>query len=282
MDAEASRQLAAARLSVDEIVPGQLFVSGKRGAADLAALQQRGITHVVNCSNQLKEGALENYHDDTLEYYRLKLEDTPQCPLLPLLPAALEWVQEAIAGGGVVLAHCHAGSSRSGAFAVAFLMQTRGLTYGEALAAAREVRPAIAPNAGFRAHLRAFQQTVALQASSPPAAPLDPEEIAADAQEFADAAMIARMARGEEWGEWAGCKLASALPLLVICGPFADRLLVIPDGGYKDAIEEALQQGETDWREIEARLDMVDICVDERGGYEEGEPPPVVMPPPGR
>ena len=87
MDAEASRQLAAARLSVDEIVPGQLFVSGKRGAADLAALHQRGITHIVNCSSLLKEGELENYHDDTLGYYRLSLEDMPQCPLLSLLPA---------------------------------------------------------------------------------------------------------------------------------------------------------------------------------------------------
>ena len=198
MDAEASRLLAAARLSVDEIVPGQFFVSGKRGAADFSALQQRGITHIVNCSSQLKEGALENYHDDTLEYYRLSLEDTPQCPLLSLLPAALEWAQDAIASGGVVLAHCNAGSSRSGAFAVAFLMQTQGLTYADALAAARDARPTIAPNAGFRAHLRAFQQTVD---GAPPAAPPAPEEIAADAQEFADAAMITRMGRGEEWGE---------------------------------------------------------------------------------
>ena len=48
---------------------------------------------------------------------------------------------------------------------------------------------------------------------------------------------------------------------------------------YKDAIEEALSQGETDWRGLEARLDMPEPCEEERGGYEEGEPPPVVMPP---
>jgi hypothetical protein len=248
MDAEAARQLAEARLAVDEIVPGQLFLGGKRGAADLEALRARGVTHVVNCTSLLHEGALEDFHSDTLEYHRLPLIDRPQCLLLPLLPAALEWAQAAVAGGGVVYAHCNAGSSRSGAFAVAFVMQAQRMTYADALAAVRECRPSVALNAGLAAHLRAFQQSVD---GLPPAAPLSAEELQADAQEFADAAMVERMNRGEEWGEWTG---------------HAD---------YRAAIEEALACGETDWVAVEAALGMSEPCEEERGGFEEGEPPPI-------
>ncbi len=229
MDAGSARQLADARLAVDEIVDGQLFLGGKRGAADIDALRSRGVTHVVNCTSAINEGALEDFHPDALEYYRLALVDRPQSPLLPLLPAALEWARAAIAHGGVVYAHCNAGSSRSGAFAVAFVMQAQHLAYADALAAARARRPAVKPNAGFRAHLRAFQQSLDARL---PAAPLTQAEVEVranrthtaphvaryrdsrlcavwlrrqeDAQEFADAAMVLRMDRGEAWGEWTG------------------------------------------------------------------------------
>eukprot|EP01043_Picozoa_sp_COSAG02_P030337 COSAG02_NODE_1931_length_10329_cov_7.963930_9_plen_282_part_00 len=174
MDASSARQLANARLSIDEIVDGQLFLGGKRGAADLEALRSRRVTHIVNCTSAINEGALENFHPEALEYYRLALVDRPQSPLLPLLPAALEWAQAAIAGGGVVYAHCNAGSSRSGAFAVAFVMQVQRLAYLEALAAVCARRPAVKPNAGFRAHLREFQQSLDAML---PAAPLTQAEV---------------------------------------------------------------------------------------------------------
>ena len=174
MDAGAARQLAEARLSIDEIVDGQLFLGGKRGAANLEALQFRGVTHVVNCTSAINEGALEDFHPDSFEYYRLPLVDRPQSPLLPLLPAALDWATEAIVGGGVVYAYCNAGSSRSGAFAVAFVMQALRLPYVDAIAAVCARRPAVRPNAGFRAHLRAFQQSLD---GMPPAAPIDQAEI---------------------------------------------------------------------------------------------------------
>lgn len=174
MDADAARALVDARLSIDEIVDGQLFLGGKRGASNLEALRSRGVTHVVNCTSAISEGALEDLHPESLDYYRLALVDRPQCPLLPKLPAALEWAQAAIAGGGVVYAHCNAGSSRSGAFAVAFVIKTQRLSYADALSAVCARREAVWPNAGFRAHLRAFQQSLE---EMPPALPLDPVQI---------------------------------------------------------------------------------------------------------
>ena len=86
----------------------------------------------------------------------------------------------------------------------------------------------------------------------PPAAPLGQDEVEEDAQEFADAAMVLRMARGEAWGEWTGY------------------------GYYREAFEAALARGETDWAAVEAGLGLAEPCREERGGFEEGEPPPIV------
>jgi hypothetical protein len=41
--------------------------------------------------------------------------------------------------------------------------------------------------------------------------------------------------------------------------------------------QEALARGETDWTAVEAALEMVEPCEEDRGGFEEGEPPPIVM-----
>ena len=90
----------------------------------------------------------------------MELLDRPSCPLLPLLGPALEFASTAIAKGGVVFAHCHAGSSRSGAVVCAYLMKADGLTFADAFARTRACRSNVKPNAGFRAHLRAFQDSL--------------------------------------------------------------------------------------------------------------------------
>ena len=40
--------------------------------------------------------------------------------------------------------------------------------------------------------------------------------------------------------------------------------------------QEALVRGETDWAAVETELEMGEPCEEERGGFEEGEPPPIV------
>ena len=225
---------------ISEIVKGKLFLGSKGPAADLAALKARGVTHVVNCTADGIEGSVPNYFEASgeLRYYRLPLLDGPKCALLPLIQAALDWTTAALDGGGVLFAHCHAGSSRSGALVCAILMTSDRLSFADAWALARAKRPVVRPNAGFRAHLRAYQGTLdgVPRAATPP-----DSEIAIDAQEFADAEMMARMER-YEWDEWSGYD------------------------EYKRAFEVALRRGETDWRQVERRLQAA----------EEGEPPPPV------
>jgi hypothetical protein len=85
------------------------------------------------------------------------------------IPAALQFIQAALDGGGTVLVHCQHGHSRSVAVAAAFLMRTRNIPASAAhsiIAAAR--RTDINP---------AFQiQLLILQHAAPHAAPvlLDP------------------------------------------------------------------------------------------------------------
>lgn len=225
---------------ISEIMEGRLFLGSKDPAADLAALQARGVTHVVNCTADGVEGSVRNFFEGSGEmlYYRLALLDGPKCPLLPVLQEVLDWTSSALDGGGVVFAHCHAGSSRSGALVCAILMASERLTFADAWALARAKRPVVKPNAGFRAHLRAYQGTLD---GVPPAAIPSDSELAIDAQEFADAEMMARMQR-YEWDEWSGYE------------------------EYKRAFEVALRRGETDWQRVEKRLQDA----------EEGEPPPPV------
>lgn len=198
---------------ISEIVAGKLYLGSKGPAADLAALRARGVTHVVNCTADDVDGAVPNHHAGSLEYWRLPLLDTPKCALLPHLQPALDWALGATAGGGVVFAHCHAGSSRSGAFVCAFLMASSQppLSYVDAFALARSKRSVVKPNAGFKAHLRAFQGTLE---SSPPAQTPPESELAVDAQEFADRKQV---------------RDAFETVFLAFCGPFPSLLSRVLD-----------------------------------------------------
>jgi dual specificity phosphatase 12 len=179
---------------MSEIVPGRVYLGGDTGAQSLAALQSKGVTDICNCTD-----VLPLYHEAAgLRYHRVALQDNPRCPLLPMLPAALDWIDAALAAGGVVYLHCHAGSSRSGAVTCALLMRRTQQPFAEALVLAKSLRPKVHPNAGFRASLRRFEASVL--GSAPPPCPAAELEVAA--QEFADAEMAHRMGKGEF--EWAG------------------------------------------------------------------------------
>ena len=216
---------------LSEIVPGRLLLGDAAGAADMAALSAAGVTHVLNCTASGVDGSVPCHHEGTLQYHRVQLLDRPSCLLLPLLEAALEFARAATEAGGVVFAHCHAGSSRSGAVVCAYLMQSAGLTYDDAFAQARARRSNVKPNAGFRAHLRKFQGQLA---GLDPAPVPNVEELEVDAQEFADAEMGVRLSSGAE--RWDGY------------------------GEYKAVFLAGLQRAETDWVVLHANASGAAVC----------------------
>eukprot|EP00004_Rigifila_ramosa_P027793 TRINITY_DN9178_c0_g1_i6.p1 TRINITY_DN9178_c0_g1~~TRINITY_DN9178_c0_g1_i6.p1 ORF type:complete len:209 (-),score=49.13 TRINITY_DN9178_c0_g1_i6:27-617(-) len=136
----------------------RLFISSQDGAANKAALELHGITHVVNAA----EG-VANFFPEQLHYCNVALLDIDTERLVtPALAACLEWMDAALQNPqAAVLVHCNAGISRSASVIIAHLMRTERLTYAEALDVVRAGRPGARPNDGFA---RQLQQLEAQQA----------------------------------------------------------------------------------------------------------------------
>ena len=71
----------------------------------------------------------------------------------------LDVVDQTIASGGGCLVHCGAGSSRSGATVVAYLVHRAKRPVGECLVWAQRARSIIAPNPGFQAQLLSWERS---------------------------------------------------------------------------------------------------------------------------
>jgi protein-tyrosine phosphatase len=82
--------------------------------------------------------------------------DDPKEQLSKYFKECLEFVQTAIAAGGIVLVHCFSGVSRS-ATVVAYLMQHHSMGLTKAVTLVRSKRSRINPNPGFVMQLRKFE-----------------------------------------------------------------------------------------------------------------------------
>lgn len=129
-----------------------LFIGACDAALDLPALQSRNITHVLHAADGLPPPA----HPLTLQYLVLRIADREDEDVVARLPEAFAFIDAARSSGGAALVVCAAGVSRSASVCLAYVMRTRGWSFDRALAALRDVRPWVAPNAGFEAQLRRF------------------------------------------------------------------------------------------------------------------------------
>ena len=138
-----------------EVVTGSIWLGGQFSVRDRAALARRGTTHVLACNGRTPFFlSLFGGQSPRTKVIDWDDEDTQQ---LSELHDALAFLTEALLSGGVVLVHCTAGRSRSAAVVVAFLIARLGMVYDDALAAVKQVRPWVAPNAGFERQLREFE-----------------------------------------------------------------------------------------------------------------------------
>eukprot|EP01046_Picozoa_sp_COSAG06_P034601 COSAG06_NODE_3640_length_5084_cov_5.685256_1_plen_214_part_00 len=71
MGRTSTRDASARSWPANEHLEGKLYLGSKGPAADLAALQRRGVTHVVNCTADGIEGAVPNHHAATKESGRV-------------------------------------------------------------------------------------------------------------------------------------------------------------------------------------------------------------------
>jgi hypothetical protein len=97
-----------------EIVDG-LFLGDRDSAGDRGRLQTAGITHVVNCAEELP-----CYFEGELVYKALRLRD-PDPTFHTRLEDACAFIDRARRQGGKVLVHCFAAVSRSPSVVLAYL-----------------------------------------------------------------------------------------------------------------------------------------------------------------
>ena len=69
--------------------------------------------------------------------------------LVRYLPAALEFIEQALMKSEGVLVHCNAGVSRSGAVCVAYVMKKYKIRVQEAIQRVKAKRAIVSPNSNF-------------------------------------------------------------------------------------------------------------------------------------
>jgi len=162
-------QQATATARPTRLLPG-LFVSGAVEANSFHTLRHLGITHVLNATEDL---LLPDEDHCFASVLRVPLRDVEEEDIRPHLPLAAAFIDDAMAQGGGVLVHCHAGQSRSCTIVLAWLMIHREFTLRRAVDFLQRHRPQAAPNAGYMAALIALEdelfgtQTVKVKKTKP-------------------------------------------------------------------------------------------------------------------
>ena len=128
---------------MDKIID-RVYLGNLKGASDMNALKAVGITHILQVASGIKP-----FFPKDFKYKVISVTDTSQSSLIRHFPAAISFIKEGIAKGGV-LVHCYAGVSRSASCVIAYLMQEKDMKFQEAFAFASKRRPVIFPNMGFQ------------------------------------------------------------------------------------------------------------------------------------
>ncbi|CAM6066455.1 unnamed protein product [Sphagnum tenellum] len=93
-----------------------------------------------------------------LKKLTVPLLDSQSQNLLDHLDECLEFIESGRKDGGIVLVHCFAGVSRSGAVVTAYLMKKECLTMDNALESLKKASEIVCPNDGFRQQLLMFEE----------------------------------------------------------------------------------------------------------------------------
>ncbi|XP_070532116.1 dual specificity protein phosphatase 12-like isoform X3 [Ptychodera flava] len=132
------------------IRPG-LYIGCRADAYDVEALKAANITHILT----LEYEPLEINSGD-FKYNFVRVSDVPNEDILSHFPECLEFVEEGIRKGGV-LVHCMMGASRSATIVIAYIMQREYGKVDEILSQVKRIRPRVGPNHGFMDQLRLFE-----------------------------------------------------------------------------------------------------------------------------
>eukprot|EP01102_Stenamoeba_stenopodia_P014859 TRINITY_DN4996_c0_g2_i1.p1 TRINITY_DN4996_c0_g2~~TRINITY_DN4996_c0_g2_i1.p1 ORF type:complete len:227 (+),score=35.91 TRINITY_DN4996_c0_g2_i1:358-1038(+) len=131
-----------------------LFIGSILATCSSARLKQLGITHVLSLCARTR--------DLNQEFLckHIKMKDELNEDLIQYLPECHSFIKTGRDSGGV-LVHCKAGSSRSAAVVISYLMNTNNMSYQDAFQFVQSKRPCIAPNRSFIDQLKRYESQLA-------------------------------------------------------------------------------------------------------------------------
>ena len=138
----------------DKTTGGKVYVGNQQAAQNAALLEREGITHIVNCTDNMPF-----FHQNKFKYYRFNVTFWNQFAqtsesLAKFLQPMYDFVDACVAAGENVMVHCLAGAHRAGTTGIILLMYKAGLSAMAAIAAAKRLRPVIDPIGRFPELLR--------------------------------------------------------------------------------------------------------------------------------
>ena len=94
-----------------------------------------------------------------ITYLKLPLADNPGQVISSYFEPAFAMIDQAVASGGKVLAHCAGGGSRSAAMCVGYVVSRApaGTKVDDVIERMQQVRPVVEPNWGFVEQLRTLE-----------------------------------------------------------------------------------------------------------------------------
>jgi hypothetical protein len=165
-----------------EIIPGHVYL-GSIASADPEIMRLLGISAVCICAKELAM-TMHNIAAAGAEVHVVPLDDTLQQELRPLLPIALQFIENQISPAsqppedaaaaqgdaahtsGRVLLVCSDGNSRAAALAVACVSKFQRLPFPEALQVVIQAKGDACPNPKFQADLKEYVDSLQLPAAA--------------------------------------------------------------------------------------------------------------------
>ena len=146
------------RREMQEIVPGVFLgpyaAAGKR---KLEALVAAGITHLVCVRQEIEKNFIRPNFQEKFTYLVVTLADNCVETIIPQIRKTKEFIDSCLGEGGKVLVHCNDGMSRAPSLVIAYIMQTFGVDFKQALNHVQARRFCVQPNDGFEQQLREFE-----------------------------------------------------------------------------------------------------------------------------
>ncbi|KAI9136788.1 protein-tyrosine phosphatase-like protein, partial [Paraphysoderma sedebokerense] len=131
-------------------ITNSIYISTLQTLQNNSILRENGITHI------LLAVPIDDQQYTTTEEFQfmnVSLYDTESEDLLSQLPACMEFIENGVIQGKVVVC-CVAGMSRSAGIVIAYLMKHLHLNVDAAFNMVSEKRPCIMPNRGFMLQLQ--------------------------------------------------------------------------------------------------------------------------------